>query len=434
MAKTQTDIHTGTHSDTQPEIQTLSETLPEWASTHLLCTAKNSSWIEISKLNVEKNLRAFRDLSKSAGCEFRLGTVLKGNAYGHGFVQMLPVVHSLVDVLYVIAPQDGLAIREYEKETGAAPCQVLVLGAIEPEECVELAHAQIDITLSDISFERSAALLKAAMQSGELANKARIHVHIDTGLCREGFVPADIPVQLSFLRQYSDCLEVVGMLSHFANTEDVTEQSYALEQLANFDKGCAEIQKLLNLKTEPERHFAASAATLVLPQSRFDTVRVGIATYGLWPSAESRLSAKIVLPELPKLAPVLSWHCRSQVVKMLPAGSYVGYGCTYRCSEATRVAVLPVGYFDGYPRHLSGKAHVLVNGKRAPVLGRIMMNHIVVDVTRATSDESPLMATLLGTQGGESLSVETLAGWGQTIHYEMVTRLGGHLKRIVVDS
>jgi alanine racemase len=120
------------------------------------------------------------------------------------------------------------------------------------------------------------------------------------------------------------------------------------------------------------------------------------------------------------------------VVKWLPAGSYVGYGCTYRCSEATRVAVLPVGYFDGYPRLVSGKAHVLVNGRRCPVVGRVMMNHVIVDVTRATHDERPVVATLIGRDGDEHLHIESVADWAQTIHYELATRLGAHLKRTVM--
>ena len=179
--------------------------------------------------------------------------------------------------------------------------------------------------------------------------------------------------------------------------------------------------------------MAASAAGPGWPRSRYETVRIGISLYGLWPSPETRLSTRLVLGYVPTLHPVLSWRCPSQVVKWLPAGSYVGYGCTYRCSEATRVAVLPVGYYDGYPRLLSGRAHVLVNGRRCPVLGRVMMNHIVVDVTRAVSDERPLVATLIGTDGDESLSADTLAGWAQTINYELVTRLGAHLWRVVIE-
>lgn len=389
---------------------------------------KNSSWLEIDASKLRSNIEAFRSVSTQSSPSFRVGTVLKGNAYGHGLVPTLAVVHGLVDVLYVITPQDALVIRAFESTKGRPPCKILVLGATEPEEAVLLASKGVDMVVGDTGWDRMGPVLR---QAGLVA---RVHVHIDSGLGREGFAPAHIPQALAFLKRDADVFDVVGSLSHFANTEDVTEQSYALEQLQVFERGCEVLCATLGVASLCERHFAASAASLVLPPARFDCVRIGLGLYGLWPSSETRLSAKIVLPSLPALKPVLSWRCRSQAVKWLPAGSYVGYGCTYRCDQDTRVAVLPVGYFDGYPRLLSSKAHVLVGGVRAPVLGRVMMNHIVVDVTRATKDDSPLLATLVGSDGPESLSVETLAGWAQTINYEFVTRLGAHLQRIVIET
>ena len=170
-----------------------------------------------------------------------------------------------------------------------------------------------------------------------------------------------------------------------------------------------------------------------MPQARHDAVRIGISLYGLWASSETRLSARALLGRVPELRPVLSWRCRSQLVKWLPAGSYVGYGCTYRCPVTTRIAVLPMGYYDGYPRLLSSRAHALVNGQRCPVLGRVMMNHVVIDVTRAAPQgEGPITATLLGRDGEEQVSADQLAVWAQTINYEIVTRIGAHLRRIVI--
>jgi alanine racemase len=159
---------------------------------------------------------------------------------------------------------------------------------------------------------------------------------------------------------------------------------------------------------------------------------VGISLYGLWPSSETRLSARAVLGRVPELRPVLSWRCRSQLAKWLPAGSFVGYGCTYRCPVDTRIAVLPMGYADGYPRLLSSRAHALVRGQRCPVLGRVMMNHVVIDVTRAAPAEESVTATLLGRDGEEQVSADQLATWAQTINYEIVTRIGPHLRRILV--
>ncbi|NOJ81984.1 alanine racemase [Myxococcus xanthus] len=389
--------------------------------------AVHSSWLELSASALRHNVAVFRAL-EGQGAPRALGVVLKGNAYGHGLAQVLPVVHGEVDLLYVIAPQDALKVREYERARGLAPRQVLVLGAVAPEEAVVLAREGVDAVVADRGWADAAAVLRAA----KLERPLRVHVHLDTGLGREGFTLEGLPTESRFLSESRDVLEVVGVLSHFANTEDVTEQGYALAQVDAFEKGLAFLSEQLAPARPLQRHIAASAATLVLPRARYEALRVGISLYGLWPSPETRLSARLVLGEVPVLKPVLSWRCRSQVVKWLPAGSYVGYGCTYRCPEPTRIAVLPVGYYDGYPRLVSGKAHVLVNGRRCPVLGRVMMNHLIVDVTRATSDERPVTATLMGRDGEESVPAESLAGWAQTIHYELVTRLGAHLKRTVV--
>ena len=192
------------------------------------------------------------------------------------------------------------------------------------------------------------------------------------------------------------------------------------------------MREALGLTGPLERHIAASAAALLLPQARHEVVRVGISLYGLWPSSETRLSARALLGRVPELRPVLSWRCRSQLTKWLPSGSYVGYGCTYRCPVDTRIAVLPMGYADGYPRLLSSRAHALVEGQRCPVLGRVMMNHVVIDVTRAARTDGPVTATLLGRDGDEQVSADQLAVWAQTINYEIVTRIGAHLRRVVI--
>ncbi|MBM3382851.1 MAG: alanine racemase [Betaproteobacteria bacterium] len=398
----------------------------------MLEASAESSWIEIDGSALRANLAAFRGVLGQGDTnhgERKLGIVLKANAYGHGLLETLTVVHPLVDIIHLISPRDALLVRKYEESRQWPRRRLLVIGATSPEEFVQLAEEGVEVTLGD----DNAVAAVAALQARGL--RAQAHVHVETGLSREGFFPSEMRTKLAFLNAPECPFEVKGVLSHFANTEDVTEQQYALQQLKQFDAGVTSLSALLGKNSADfERHIAASAATLVLPQSQCDFVRVGISLYGLWPSTETRLSAKIVLPNLPKLQPVLSWRCRSQIVKKLAAGAYVGYGCTFRCERETRIAVLPIGYYDGYPRILSGRAHVLVNGHRAPVLGRVMMNHIVVDVTGVTGDEGQVVATLLGSDSGETVSAEMVAGWAQTIHYEIVTRIGSHLRRIVIDQ
>ncbi len=387
----------------------------------------NASWLEINALHLKHNISLFRQVSEKKG-NFEIGVVLKGNAYGHGFLEVLSVVHDLVDCLYVITPQDAFSIRAFERQNCKRCKKVLVLGSIGVDEAVLMANQDIEATLADPDW----GLVGQALRTRGMVAPLKVHVHIDTGLGREGILPTEVLKQLGFLKEFSDIFQVVGVLSHFANTEDVTEQSYALQQVEKFHEGEAHLRTLLGSDLQLVRHISASAAAFVLPPARLEAVRVGISLYGLWSSIETRISSKVVFGDaLPALKPVLSWRCQSQMVKRLAAGSYVGYGCTYRCEEDTRVAVFPVGYFDGYPRLMSSRAHVLINGHRCPVLGRIMMNHIVVNVSRAATDDSPLIATLLGTDGSESISADTLAAWAQTINYEMVTRIGSHLKRIV---
>ena len=305
----------------------------------------------------------------------------------------------------------------------------------QPDECVALARAGVAVVAGDPGFRGVPAALRRA------GVRLDVHVHVDTGLGREGFTAAQLAAgEADFLQGAADVAPVRGVLSHFANTEDVTEQDYARVQLAAFESAAAELLRREIAPPGAVRHFAASAAALVLPPSRLDVLRAGIALYGLWPSTETRLSARVVLGEVPALEPVLAWRSVAQVVKWLPAGSYVGYGCTYRCGADTRIAVIPAGYWDGYPRLASGKAHVLVAGRRCPVLGRVMMNHVVIDVTRAgtgaqrgaAAPDGPVTATLLGRDGAEQLTADQLALWAQTINYEIVTRLGEHLRRAVV--
>lgn len=383
--------------------------------------AAEASWLEIDAGALAHNAAVFREV---LGAGVRVGGVLKGNAYGHGFAQVLPRAHAACDALYVIEARDALAVRELEARTQAPRKPVLVLGAIDGEEAVELARAGVEVALTDAGQARLIPALRAA------GARLRGHVHLDTGLGREGFALDGLEPALGWIAP--DAVEVAGVLSHFANTEDVTEQDYAARQLAAFEEGARRVQQALGLAAPLQRHIAASAAALLLPAARQDVVRIGISLYGLWPSSETRLSARALLGRVPELRPALAWRCRSQLTKWLPAGSFVGYGCTYRCSTATRIAVLPLGYYDGYPRLLSSRAHALVDGQRCPVLGRVMMNHLVIDVTRAARSDEPVVATLLGRDGEEQLSAEQLAAWAQTINYEIVTRIGPHLRRVVI--
>lgn len=390
-------------------------------------TTKIASYIEINKDALLHNVKTFKQLLSTSHADF--GVVLKANAYGHGLTSVYAQIQAEVEAIYVISPSDAFTLRTWEKQNQISPKTVVVIGAISADEMQLCAAQQIDFVVSSFDHLK---ILKSLPPSQQIS---QLHIFIDSGLGREGFLLDEVDALGKDLSNLPSHFNIKGVLSHFSNTEDVTEQNYAEHQMKIFEQGAQKLETALNKTLQ--KHFAASAATVVLPRAHFSTVRVGIGLYGIWPSSETRLSAKVLHPSQPPvLQPVLSWKCPSQALKTLPAGSFIGYGCTYKCAVNTRIAVFPVGYFDGYPRLLSGKAFVLVQGIRCPVLGRVMMNHIVADISHVPLQphENHVVATLLGKDGNESISVENIASWSESIGYEVVARLGSHLQRVVVDS
>lgn len=273
----------------------------------------HSSWIEVSKSAFINNVSIYRKLLESY---ILLGGVLKGNAYGHGFEQSLEILHDFLDIIFVINPLEGLNIRKFEKEKDLTQKRVIVIGAVSPNEAVLCAMKAIEVVISDESWAHYIPnLKKSEKERGNSYRPLKAHIHVDTGLSREGFLIEGIEHKIHFLTENQQLIHVQGVMSHFANTEDVTEQSYAFEQIAKLDKSFELITQKLALGYTLEKHIAQSSSTLVISKSHNDIVRVGIALYGLWPSSETKLSAKVVMPELPQFKPALSWKCKSQCVK-----------------------------------------------------------------------------------------------------------------------
>jgi alanine racemase len=225
---------------------------------------------------------------------------------------------------------------------------------------------------------------------------------------------------------------LAGISTHFANIEDTTSHDFAQGQFAAYGRIVQTVERLF---TGPLiRHTACSAAVLLFNRTHLDLARVGISLYGLWPSKETYVSClERGKPSL-DLRPVMSWKTKVAQVKDVPEGGYVGYGLTWRATRPTRIAVLPVGYYEGFNRDLSGLAHVLVRGKRAPVRGRVCMNMCMVDVTDVPGAALEDEVVLLGRQGDERITAEQLAAWSGTISYEVVSRIHPDLPRVVVQG
>jgi alanine racemase len=257
-----------------------------------------------------------------------------------------------------------------------------------------------------------------------------VHVKVDTGTHRQGVDPAEA-AKLAAAAQVAG-LTVAGVATHFANIEDTTDHSYAYLQLERFRRAVTAVQEQVGRVRWV--HAACSAAALLFREADFGMVRVGISLYGHWPSKETHLSWLLAHGrDGVKLEPALSWRARVGQVKTVEAGAPIGYGLTYRPTRASRIAVLPVGYAEGYPRALSSRSRVLLSGRAAPVVGRVCMNIFMVDVTDIPDVRDGDVATLIGADRDERITAEELAENAGTINYEILARLSPSLSRVVVE-
>jgi alanine racemase len=224
-------------------------------------------------------------------------------------------------------------------------------------------------------------------------------------------------------------INIEGISTHYANIEDTTDHTYAMAQLERFKKVVVKLEK--NGIEIPIKHTACSAATILFKETHFDMVRVGISLYGLWSSRETRVSANSYREKI-RLQPALIWKTKIAQIKELEADTPISYGLTEKLLRPSRVAILPVGYWDGYDRRLSSVGNVIISGKRCKVLGRACMNMIVVDITDAPDVKVEDEAVLLGKQGKEEITADEIAQKLGTINYEVVTRINPQIKRIVV--
>ncbi len=373
-------------------------------------------WIELDSQNPGHNMREIR---KGVRSDVLLCAVVKANAYGHGVRQMIPLLEN-ADWFAVNSLEEGLELREI-----GVPKPVLLLGHVPVSRLREAWDA--DLRLTVFNSETIAALSKIKTGNPPI----RVHLKIETGTGRQGIMPEQVPEYIRLLKNTGGIV-LEGVSTHFANIEDTLNYDYSHRQLSIFRKVLEDLKKLG--ENPPVIHTACTAAAVLFPETHFSMIRTGIGVYGLWPSRETFLSATMRKKPVPDLQPVLTWKTQVAQLKILSEGSFVGYGCTYRSTRKTKIAVLPVGYADGYDRSFGNTAYVLVNGKRAPVIGRVCMNLTMIDVTDIRDVTLENEVVLLGRWGREVISAETMAGWAQTINYEIVTRINPFLERKIVNQ
>jgi len=369
------------------------------------------AWAEVNLDAVAHNVRAVKQL---IGARTELMAVVKGNAYGHG---MLPVARIAVENgatrLAVARVAEGLELR-----AGDIAAPVMVLGFALPQQAPHIVRGRLTTTVN--TLEMAHALSAAAAKQG--VPELPVHIKVDTGLGRFGLLPEEV---LPFCRALLDIprLRLEGLWTHFA-CADEADPCHTHDQLAVYHN--------VRQRLEEEgirfalHHVANSGATLTLPATHLGAVRCGIVLYGLRPSAE----VKSPFP----LRPAMSIKARVARLRTLPAGCGISYNRLYVTSRPTVVALIPVGYAEGYRRGLTNKGQVLIHGQRAPIIGRVCMDQFMVDVSGICNAQEGDEVVLLGRQGRDEINAEELGSWVGTNNYETVTALLPRLPRVYVGG
>ncbi len=362
------------------------------------------TYCAINLAAIRNNYRRMCDITNT-----KVMAVVKANAYGHGaFEVACAAVETGCDWLGVAFAGEGLALRQ-----AGLPTNCLVLGYTPPAYAVEAIEKNLSLTVYDLDVAKAYAEVARAMNK-----RVHLHVKVDTGMGRLGVRPDEV-ARLIWALGGMDGVVVEGLFTHFASADEADPQ-FALEQLRHFMHVVGELEA--HGRDPKLIHAANSAAALALPEARFDMVRMGIALYGLNPSD--------AVPVPDDFIPALEWKSVVSQVKTLPPGSPVSYGREYVTTGHETIAVIPVGYGDGFRRFPKNVAQVLIGGQKVPVVGRVCMDQIMVNVSDVSSVKRGDEVVLIGRQGGAQITAdEAAARWG-TINYDVVTGIMGRVPRV----
>lgn len=366
------------------------------------------TYVEVNLTRLTENYQAIKNWVG----ESQVMPILKANAYGHGIVRVVKHLEDIgVNHMGVAILEEGILLRE-----AGIKAPILVLGGILGSQISFFLENKLTMTASSVD-----KLNRIDQAASAMGVKAKVHLKIDTGMGRIGvqYYSASTLFEASLQCKH---IEIEGVFSHFANA-DAEDLSSAKLQLERFQ----EAVKFYEDKSlpVPMRHMANSGAILQLPESNMDIVRPGILLYGVYPSGEVKKSVDV--------RPALSWRSRIVYFKVVKPGHPVSYGSTWESDHEVRVVTVPVGYGDGYMRSMTGKGQVLIKGKRYPVVGRITMDQVMVNIeldSAYNGDE----VILVGEDGEESIGVEDLAEWAGTIPYEILTNINTRVPRVYVEK
>ena len=382
---------------------------------------KHPSVIELSKSALQKNIKY---LKKRVGEKVKFVSVIKGNAYGHGIKQFLPMAEDCgVDYFAVFDSCEAETAYNVKKKN----TKLMIMGMIADSD-IKWA---IKNDISFFVFEKT-RLKQAIKDAKKLNKKAKIHIEVETGLHRTGFSKEELKKAVKLIKQDRKHLFIDGVCTHYAGAESVANYVRVHDQIKRFN----EHKEWLKEKgiTPKYYHTACSSASLVYPETRMDLVRIGIAQYGFWPSEEVRMHALLCkdvdFKERP-LKRVLKWKSQIMSIENVKPGEFISYGNYFQAKKKTRIASVPVGYSHGYRRSLSNLGYVLVKGKKAPVIGMVNMSVMIIDITDIPFVKKGDIVVLIGKQGKHEITVSSFSELSNLVNYELLTRLPECIPRIV---
>lgn len=361
---------------------------------------------EISLRALVKNLTTLRSLSRK-----EVLPVVKADAYGHGVVPIAKALISRgsVGVLAVATLEEAMELRKKISSS----VNIIVLSGFVPHQLDAYVKYGIIPVIHTLTH------LKALLGRSRLPE---IHLKLDSGMNRLGITEPELPETIKVLRKID--LKLAGLMSHFADSE-VTTSHFIDEQTTAFERMALALREERFLNTDARIHCSNSGALLRGKLSISTAVRPGLALYGISPNPRWEAADQLI--------PILQWKARILCFKQLKKGSTVGYGRTYKANRKEKLALLPIGYADGYPRLLSNTGHVLMHGKRVPVRGRVSMDLTAVDASHVTGVREGSVVTLIGQDGKESISAWDLAHWAETIPYEILCGISPRVNRVYYD-
>jgi alanine racemase len=382
----------------------------------------HTSSLEISASAYRQNIAFIRS---RIGSKPVISAVVKGNAYGHGIAQLVPIAERAgVHHFSTFSSDEAREVLM----SSAQRNEIMIMGMLQLEEIPDLIEMGIQFFVFD--FER---LENAIASAKSLNSKAQIHVELETGFRRTGFEWEEREKLLKLLKANSSHLELKGLTTHYAGAESAQNHTRILGQLEQFQR----FRKFFfENKLEFERlHTACSAATLLFPETHMDLVRVGIAGYGFWPTRETFEMIQNQLPPENRnpLKRLITWKTQIMSLKKVRSGEFVGYGKSFLADQDMTLAIIPVGYSHGYGRNLSNNGRVLIAGLCCPVIGTVNMNAVAVDVCHLINPQAGNEVILIGNQGENEITVGSFAETSDLINYEMLTRLPSQIPRKIVD-